>query len=134
MVALTLTASGNDNAATPGGPGAPVQIRIYQLAAPGSFANAEFFQVFGQDKTVLGPDLIKRDDVTLAPGQTTTLTLSPTDPAKVLAVFAAYQNFQGLTWRATTPIPPHQTTAVTVTAGATGVAIAKPPAAAAPGP
>ncbi len=133
MVALTLTASQNDNAATAGGPGAPVQVRIYQLASSSSFGNAEFFQLFGQDKTVLGPDLIKRDDVTLAPGQTTTLTLSPTDPAKVLAVFAAYQNFQGLTWRATAPIPPHQTTTVTVTAGATGLAIAtKPPAA--PGP
>jgi type VI secretion system protein VasD len=126
MVQLTLTASADDNA-NAAGQGAPVQVRVYQLASSSAFGNAEFFQLFGQDQTTLGADLVKRDDFTLAPGQSTTATLAPTDQAKVLGVFVAYQNFQQLVWRATTPIPPHTTTAVTVAAGHAGVVVTAAP-------
>jgi type VI secretion system protein VasD len=126
VVQLTLTASADDNA-NAAGQGAPVQVRVYQLASASAFGNAEFFQLFGQDQTTLGADLVKRDDFTLAPGQSTTATLTPTDQAKVLGVFVAYQNFQALTWRATAEIPPHTTTKVTVAAGHAGVAVTAAP-------
>jgi type VI secretion system protein VasD len=131
VVQLTLTASADDNA-NAAGQGAPVAIRVYQLGSASGFGNAEFFQLFNQDQTTLGADLIKRDDFILAPGQSKTATLSPTDMVKVLGVFAAYQNYQTLTWRGTVPIPPHQTTAVTIAAGHDGVAATAAPSK--PGP
>ena len=126
-VAVSLTASADVNAAA-GGPGAPVQIRIYQLGSTSSFGNAEFFQLFNQDQATLGPDLIKRDDIILAPGQTTSTTLSPTDPVKAIGVFAAYRNFQQATWRATAPVVAHQTTTLSVAAGHDGITVTASPA------
>jgi type VI secretion system protein VasD len=127
VVMLKLTASQDVNADT-AGQGAPVQIRVYQLGSASSFGNAEFFQLFNQDQTTLGADLVKRDDFTLAPGQSKTSTLSPTDQVKVLGVFGAYRDFQQVTWRATTEIPPHKTTTITVTAGHGGVTVVAAPA------
>jgi type VI secretion system protein VasD len=127
-VALTLAASADANA-NAAGQGTPVQVRVYQLASATGFGNAEFFQLFNQDQATLGADLVKRDDFFLAPGQSKTSALTPTDQVKVLGVFAAYQNFQQATWRATTMIPAHQATAITVSVGKTGVTVTAAPAA-----
>jgi type VI secretion system protein VasD len=122
VVQLTLTASQDVNP-TSSGQGAPVQIVVYQLGSATSFNNAEFFQLFNQDQATLGTDLIKKDTFTLAPGQSKTATLSPTEPVKLLGVFAAYQNYQAVVWRGTVPIPANQTTNVTVAAGKAGVTV-----------
>jgi len=100
-----------------------VQVVVYQLASASSFNAAEFFQLFNQDQATLGADLIKRDTYILAPGQTKTATVMPTDPVKVLGVFAAYQNFQTVTWRGTADIPAHQTTNVAVAVGQVGITV-----------
>jgi type VI secretion system protein VasD len=122
VVQLTLTASKDVNA-TASGQGAPVQVVVYQLGSASSFNSAEFFQLFNQDQATLGADLVKKDTFILAPGQSKTTTLMPTDPVKVLGVFAGYQNYQTVTWRGTADIPPHQTTTVTVAAGHAGVTV-----------
>lgn len=120
VVELTLTATADVNS-TESGQGAPVVVRIYQLGSATAFGNAEFFQLFNKDSEFLKSDLVKRDDFILAPGQTKTATLMPSDSVKAIGVFAAYRDFQRATWRGTADIPPHQTTRVTVTAGASGI-------------
>lgn len=131
VVALTLTATADANP-TESGQGAPVVVRVYQLASASGFGNAEFFQLFNKDADFLKSDLVKRDEFILAPGQTKTATLTPTDAVKAIGVFAAYRDFQGATWRGTANVPPNQTTRVTVTAGARGITVtseqAPPPA------
>ena len=108
VVELTLTATPDVNP-TPSGQGAPIQgaplvVRVYQLGSTSAFTGAEFFPLFNQDQATLGTDLVKRDELTLVPGQTKTLTLTPTEPVKAVGVFAAYRDFQHATWRAA-PIP-----------------------------
>lgn len=122
VVELTLTATADANP-TESGQGAPVVVRIYQLGSATNFSNAEFFQLFNGDSEFLKSDLVKRDDFILAPGQTKTATLTPSDAVKALGVFAAYRDFQRATWCGTADIPPHQTTRVTVTAGASGITV-----------
>jgi len=122
VVNLTVSASPAVNP-TAGGQAAPIVVRVYQLGSTNGFEQAEFFQLFNQDQAFLKTDLIKRDDFLLAPGQTKTATLTPTDQVKALGVLAAYRDFQHATWRVTVPIPPHQTTAVTVTAGTNAVTV-----------
>jgi len=121
-VNLTVSASAGVNP-TVGGQAAPIVVRVYQLGSTTGFEQAEFFQLFNQDQAFLKTDLMKRDDFLLAPGQTKTATLTPTDQVKALGVLAAYRDFQHATWRATVPIPPHQTTNVTVTAGPEAVVV-----------
>jgi len=122
VVNLTVSASPGVNP-TAAGQAAPIVVRVYQLGSTTGFEQAEFFQLFNQDQAFLKTDLIKRDDFLLTPGQTKTATLTPTDQVKALGVLAAYRDFQHATWRATVPIPPHQTTSVTVTAGPDAVMV-----------
>ncbi|HVY16447.1 MAG TPA: type VI secretion system lipoprotein TssJ [Rhodopila sp.] len=107
--------------------GAPISVRVYQLGSKSSFEQAEFFPLYKTDATALGPDLIKKDEVLLAPGTTKVLTLSPTDPVKAIGVFAAYARFQTATWRADADVPAHETTTVTATIGASEVKVASAP-------
>src|ERR1700751_670969 len=78
---------------TADGAGAPVVVRIYQLASPSAFGNAEFFQLFNQDQATLSADLVKRDDIVLAPGQSKQVTLQPTDQVKAIGLLAAYRAY-----------------------------------------
>ncbi len=122
IVSLTISASPDVNPG-PDGHGAPVTLRLYQLGSASGFGNAEFFALYNADAATLGSDLAKRDDVILAPMQTVKKTLTPRDDVKSLGVFAGYRNFQAAAWRASTDIPPHQTTNVTITAGAAGIVL-----------
>ena len=123
-VVLRATADANPTAS---GQGAPVVVRIYQLGSATNFGGAEFFQLFNGDAEFLKSDLVKRDDFLLAPGETKTVTLTPAESVPALGVFAAYRDFQHATWRGSADIPPHQTTRVTVTAGAQGVTVKAEP-------
>ena len=104
--------------------GAPVALRIYQLVSPAGFQGAQFFPVFEKDKATLKDDLVKRDDVLLAPGGSKTLTLMPEDRAHAIGVFGAYRDYEHVAWQAVIDIPAHQTSTLTVTAGPAGVTAA----------
>lgn len=131
VVELNLKAAPDSNP-TASGQGAPVALRIYQLGSTTSFEGAEFFQLFNGDAEILKSDVVKRDDVLLAPGQTRTITIEPTDAVKAIGVFAAYRDFRHATWRGTAEVPPHQTTRVAITAKAAGVTVSATPAPAPP--
>jgi type VI secretion system protein VasD len=122
VVELTLTATPDANP-SPSGQGAPLVVRVYQLGSTSAFTGAEFFPLFNQDQATLGADLVKRDELTLVPGQSRTLTLTPTEPVKAIGVFAAYRDFQHATWRGSADVPPHQTTKVTVQASGDGISV-----------
>jgi type VI secretion system protein VasD len=122
VVNLTLKA-GPDINPNPAGQPAPVAVRVYQLGSAAGFESADFFPLYNHDATTLGADLVKREEYFLAPGQTKTVTLTPMDPVKAVGVFAGWRDFQHATWRATAPIPAHQTTNVAVTIGHGGITI-----------
>ncbi len=126
VVNVTLTATAAVNAG-PGGAGAPVAVRIYLLDAAANFKGANFFPLFERDAAILKDDLIKREDILLAPGQTQTLTLMPDDRPHAIGVFAAYRDWQHVAWHATVDLPAHQTSKLTVTAGAPGLEVAIAP-------
>ena len=124
---MRISAAGDVNA-TPEGQGAPVVIRIYQLASKSAFEGAEFRRLYNADTTTLGGDLIKKDELLLIPGTSKSITLMPSEAVHALGVFAGYRDFQNATWRADSDLPAHQTTAVTVTAERDRIKLAAAPA------
>ena len=122
VVNITLKATADDNPTTDN-KGAPLSLRVYQLAAPSSFTGAEFFPLYQDDASALKTDLIHRDDVLLAPGATKSETINPTDQVKSIGIFAAYRDYAHATWRGTADIAPHQTTNIIVTAGHDGITV-----------
>jgi type VI secretion system protein VasD len=126
VVSIQITADANANA-TLQGEGAPVAIRVYQLASRSGFDGAEFYRLYSADAATLGSDLIKKDELLLTPGTSKSLTLMPADPVHAIGVFAAYRDFQHVTWRAAADLPAHQATTVTVTADRAGIKLAATP-------
>ncbi|MEJ0046390.1 MAG: type VI secretion system lipoprotein TssJ [Rhodospirillales bacterium] len=124
---LTMKAASGVNPGPDGQP-APVVLRVYQLETAAGFNNAEFFPLYNTDSTVLGQDLVKREDVVLAPGATVSKTIMPKDQVKALGLFAGFRDFQHLTWRGSTDVAANKTTNVTVTVGPAGVAVEAAPA------
>lgn len=120
VVDASISASKDANAGS-NGTGEPVAVRIYQLVSPAGFQGAQFFELFDKDKDKLGPDLVKRDDLLLAPGQSKHLVLKPEDRAHAIGVFAGYRDYEHVTWRAVVDIPAHATSALKVTLGTSGV-------------
>ena len=119
-VQATATADAN---ATPQGQGAPVIIRIYQLVSKSGFEGAEFYPLFNRDSATLGADLVKKDEFLLPPGASKSITVTPPDTVHAIGVFAAYRDFQTVTWRAAADVVAHQTTTVTVSAGRGGIKV-----------
>lgn len=128
VVNLTLTTTADVNPSA-SGQGAPVVLRVYQLASSAGFEKAEFYRLYNSDAATLGADVVKKDEFLLPPGTTKTMAVQPAATATALGVFAAYRDFSHATWRATTPIPPNKTTDVTVKADAKGLTITAAPAA-----
>jgi type VI secretion system protein VasD len=127
VVNLTLKALGGVNPG-PDGQAAPVSVRVYQLETAAGFNIAEFFPLYNTDATVLGQDLVKREEFVLAPGATKSETIMPKDQVKSLGFFAGFRSFQSLTWRGSADVPPNKTTNVTVTVGPKGVDVQAAPA------
>ena len=102
-VHLTITASRDLNPG-PGGAANPAQVRVFLLKNPEKFSNADYFQLADKEKTVLGEDLISREEYTVRPGDTRTID-SPVQPGeRFVGISVAYRDIDHATWRAITPI------------------------------
>jgi len=122
VVNVTITTTADDNPTTDN-QGAPLALRVYQLAGTANFNAAEFFPLFNDDATALKTDLVQRDNFLLAPSVTKSVTLTPKDNVASIGVFGGYRSFQTAIWRVSADITPHKTTNITVTAGHDGLVL-----------
>src|SRR5262249_28424185 len=75
IVELTITAADDINPDA-AGRASPVVLRIYQLAAGTQFQAADFFQLFEKEAPTLGPDLVAREEVIVAPSDSRKVTIT----------------------------------------------------------
>lgn len=118
FVEVTATKDVNRDAA---GRGLPVVVRLYELRTEGAFAAADFFSLYDKEGATLGPSLIAREEVTLAPGQQKMVTRMQSPEAKQLGVVAAFREIDRAAWRALVNLTPDQSNAVHVKVGAAAV-------------
>jgi type VI secretion system protein VasD len=108
-VDLTISAA-NDINPDPAGRASPVVLRIYQLAGGTQFQAADFFQLFDKETPTLGPDLVAREEVTVAPGSTRNLTVALKPNAQAIGIAASFRDIDRASWRAVVDVPPTKTT------------------------
>lgn len=94
----------------PDGTPAPALVRVYQLASPVKFQNADFFLLFEKEADTLGADLLGREEISVSPGETKTLNQPLKPSATHVGVAAAFRDIDKATWRAVVEVPPHGTT------------------------
>lgn len=87
------------------GRSSPIVVRLFQLRTDGEFAGAEFFDLYGKEKEVLGESLVSREEYVLAPGETRELELSLHAQTRFIGVLAAYRDIRAAQWRALTRAP-----------------------------
>lgn len=78
----------------------PITVRVYALKSAATFEAADFFSLFERDATVLGADVVAREELLMRPGDSKPLEMKLPPEAKALAVFAAYRDLDRARWRA----------------------------------
>jgi type VI secretion system protein VasD len=101
---VTLAATAGSNPNEEGRP-SPIVVRLYQLRAAGAFNDADFAMLNKTDQSVLGQDLIRRDEYTLIPGGRRQMEIDMPEQAATLCAVAAFQRIETAVWRACVALP-----------------------------
>jgi len=90
----------------------PLLLRVYQLKELAAFNGADFFQLYQNEKSILGADVAGKEEFILRPGEKREVSFEAKPEAKAVGVFAAYRNLDSAQWRASTSFPPNTTSIV----------------------
>ena len=83
----------------------PVLLRIYELRTPVSFERASFFDLLDKDENQLGGDLVRREEILIAPGERRIIERKGNPDVRVFGFFAGYRDLERSTWRASVDAP-----------------------------
>lgn len=122
MLRVDISAAANANA-TASAKGLPIVVRLYELKSAGGFRGADFFSLYDREAEVLGGDLIAREELTLAPGQSRQISRSLSPEARYFGVVGAYRNIDRAQWRQVVPLSGDGDHALAVSVGADAIRI-----------
>lgn len=77
----------------------PIVVRIYELKNAVNFANADFFSLYNDAKSVLGSDLVAVEEMELSPRQRTHVRYRVAADSQYIGIVAAYRDLSNTTWR-----------------------------------
>jgi type VI secretion system protein VasD len=86
--------------------GAPILLRIYELATSIGFLEADFFALQDRDKITLTSDILSVDTFMLRPGETRSIRRKAQPGTTAIGVFAAYRDLPASVWRASHTLAP----------------------------
>lgn len=84
-------------------------VRIYELKSEATFESADYFSLHNSDKTVMGTDLLVRDEFILRPGEVKKIRrMSHPELAAigVIGVIAGYRELAQSEWRLVQKVDP----------------------------
>jgi type VI secretion system protein VasD len=101
----------------------PLPLRIFELKAATAFNKADFLPLYQTELQALGDELLNREEVVLAPGETRTMQKVLNPETRFIGVFGAYRSFERATWRAIAPVQPGKKHQVQIRAASLAVSI-----------
>lgn len=119
---ITLQANPAVNPDGTGRP-SPIALSIHELRASGKFSTSDFLSLHERADKTLGADLVRREEVLLAPGERKTLSLTLQEGSGYLGVVGGFRRFGEARWRALAEVPPTVTSHFLVRADALSVTI-----------
>jgi type VI secretion system protein VasD len=78
----------------------PVVMRLYQLNGETAFANASFRQLWEADAETLGPTMLGKTELYLAPAEVQRIKANLIEGTTIIAVVVGFRNFEEAKWRA----------------------------------
>lgn len=100
-VDVAATSSANRG---PSGQALPIVVRVYELKAQGAFSGADFFSLYDRESETLGAELIAREELTLAPGQSAQIRKPLNPETRYLGVLGAFRDIDRAVWRGLVPL------------------------------
>ncbi|MDN3681073.1 type VI secretion system lipoprotein TssJ [Vibrio tapetis subsp. quintayensis] len=100
---LTFDVSNKANPDLNGRP-SPVVIYVYELTSNTLFENQDFFSLYENAETVLGPDLVAKKEFTFSPGAVEKYEVSMSPEVEYVGVVAAFRDIENANWRKIMPI------------------------------
>lgn len=85
---------------------APVLVRIYELKSGAAFEAADYFTLHGNDKALIGSDMLVREEFILRPGETRAIRRKSHPDLGAIGVLAGYRDLGASDWRAVRPVEP----------------------------
>ncbi|MGY0576290.1 type VI secretion system lipoprotein TssJ [Bradyrhizobium sp. RDM12] len=101
----------------------PVVVRIYELKSTAIFTQAQFFELFDDDVKRLGPDLVAKREVELAPGDKVDFERNTPIETRNVGVIAGFHSGNDAQWRSTAEIKPDRDNRISVKLIAEAVSI-----------
>jgi type VI secretion system protein VasD len=84
----------------------PVVVTIYQLSSRTIFDNQDFFSLYENAQTILGPDLLTKQELELQPEQEMVQTLKLNKNANYVGIVVAYRDVDNSRWRGVVEVSP----------------------------
>lgn len=116
VVDLTIKASPDLNRNQAGTPLA-VAVRLYALNARARFSTADAYAVMERDRTVLGDEGARLEEIVVRPGETRKVTLAPKPDVRFLGVAVLFQDIDRAQWRAIAAVAASGTTRLVLAIG-----------------
>lgn len=102
---LIINVSENVNPDTSDRP-SPVVMKIFELSSRTIFDTQDFFSLYEAPEKLLGPDLLKKDELELQPGSVQNYEMSLNRNTRFVGVVVAYRNIDQARWRAVIEVDP----------------------------
>ena len=122
IISMSVVAAGDINPNAEGR-ASPVVLRIYRLTSPAIFNEADFFQLFEEESTTLGTDLLEREELVVMPGSSQVLTREVPDNTTYIGVVANFRDADTAIWRGAAAVTAHQTTNYAVGLQASAISV-----------
>lgn len=101
----------------------PLMLRVYELKSPTAFNAADFMSLYQKDQAELAADLVAREELTLAPGETRPLSKMLSPDTRYIGVVAAFRDLEHAHWRSIAVVEPGKSKKVVIRADALSVAV-----------
>ena len=102
---LIINVSKNVNPDTSDRP-SPVVMKIFELSSRTIFDTQDFFSLYDTPEKLLGPDLIKKDELELQPNSVQKYKMSLNKNTRYVGVVVAYRNIDQARWRSVIEVDP----------------------------
>ncbi|MBO1895140.1 MULTISPECIES: type VI secretion system lipoprotein TssJ [unclassified Shewanella] len=102
---LTFNASADINPDINDRP-SPVVVKIFELSSRTIFDTQDFFTLDESAESVLGPDLIRKDELELQPSETREYAMTLGQNTRFVGVIVAYRDIDSSRWRSVVAVDP----------------------------
>ncbi len=92
----------------------PVVVRLYELKTSAQFESADFLSLYEKDQSVLGAEIVARDEFIFRPGESKAINKALAADTKFVGVVAAFRELEKARWRALVPVLPNKSNLVTI--------------------